>query len=117
MKTQSKLRKKSFTVAEQACQQVRSFKKLYEDLGDKARLSVHSHSTLTNYARKLAQLSLHFGKLPENIGEKEMNRYLTSLARQSRSANSMVLFLFSKGFQLYEMNIFGAGLISVMFIR
>lgn len=85
MKTQSKLRKKSFTVVEQACHQVRGFKKLYEEMDDKVRLSGHSASTLTNYARKLAQLSLHFGKLPEHIGEKELNKYLANLARQSKT--------------------------------
>lgn len=85
MKTQSKLVKKSFTVVEQACHQVRGFRKLYEELDDKVRLSGHSQSTLTNYARKLAQLSLHFGKLPENIGEKELNKYLANLARQSKT--------------------------------
>ena len=85
MKTQSKLRKKAFTVVEQACHQIRGFRKLYEELDDKVRLSGHSHSTLNNYARKLAQLSLHFGKLPENISEKEVNKYLANLARQSKT--------------------------------
>jgi len=85
MKTQSKLRKKAFTVVEQACHQIRGFKRLYEELDDKVRLSGQSHSTLTNYARKLAQISLHFGKLPENISEKEVNKYLANLARQSKT--------------------------------
>jgi site-specific recombinase XerD len=85
MKTQSKLRKKSFTVVEQACHQIRGFKKLYEEMDDKVRLSGHSPSTLNNYARKMAQLSLHFGKLPEHIGEKEVNKYLANLARQSKT--------------------------------
>jgi site-specific recombinase XerD len=40
---------------------------------------------LSNYARKLAQLSLHFGKLPQHISEKELNKYLASLARLSKS--------------------------------
>jgi hypothetical protein len=85
MKAQSKLSKKSFTVVEQACHQVRGFRKLYEELDDKFRLSGHSNSTLNNYARKMAQLSLHFGKLPVNIEEKELNRYLADLARQSKT--------------------------------
>ena len=85
MKTQSKLRKKAFTVIEQACHEIRGFKKLYDELDDKVRLSGHSHSTLNNYARKLAQLSLHFGKLPVNIEGKELNKYLAELARQSKS--------------------------------
>lgn len=48
MKTQSKLRKKSFTVVEQACHQIRGYKKFYEELDDKVRLSGHSAGTLTN---------------------------------------------------------------------
>ena len=85
METQSKLRKKSFTIVEQAIHQVRGFRNLYQELDDKVRLSGQSSSTLNNYARKLAQLSLHFGKLPQHISEKEVNKYLAQLARQSKT--------------------------------
>lgn len=85
MNTQPKLRKKSFTIVEQAIHQVRGFRNLYQELDDKIRLSGHSASTLTNYGRKLAHLALHFGKLPQHISEKELNKYLASLARQSKS--------------------------------
>ena len=85
MSIRSKLRKKSFTIFEQACHEIRGFRNLYQELDDKVRLSGQSTSTLGNYARKLAQLSLHFGKLPQHISEKELNKYLASLARQSRS--------------------------------
>ncbi len=85
MNTQSKLRKKTFTIVEQACHEIRGFQKLYEELDDKVRLSGQSPSTLSNYARKLAHLSLHFGKLPQYISEKEINKYLASLARQSKT--------------------------------
>lgn len=85
MNTQSKLRKKSFTIVEQACHQIRGFKKLYDELDDKVRLSGQSSSTLMNYGRKLAHLSLHFGKLPQHVSEKELNKYLASLARQSKT--------------------------------
>jgi len=85
MKTQPKLRKKTFTIVEQACHEVRGFRNLYQELDDKIRLSGQSMSTLKNYARKLAHLSLHFGKLPQYISEKEINKYLASLARQSKT--------------------------------
>ena len=85
MNSQPKLQKKSFTIVEQAIHQVRGFRNLYQELDDKIRLSGQSISTLKNYARKLAQLSLHFGKLPQHISEKEMNKYLASLARQSKT--------------------------------
>jgi integrase/recombinase XerD len=85
METQPKLRKKSFTIVEQAIHQVRGFRGLYQELDDKVHLSGQSPSTLNNYARKLAQLSLHFGKLPQHISEKELNRYLADMARQSKT--------------------------------
>jgi len=85
METKSKLRKKSFTVVDQACHEIRGFRNLYEQLDDKVRLSGHSLSTLKNYARKLAQMSLHFGKLPQYIEQKQIDKYLASLARQSKS--------------------------------
>ena len=85
METQTKLRKKSFTIVEQAVDQVRGFRNLYQELDDKVRLSGQSPSTLNNYATKLAQLSLHFGKLPQDISGKELNTYLAQLARQSKA--------------------------------
>jgi len=85
MSIQSKLRKKSFTIVDQACHEIHGFRNLHQQLDDKVRLSGHSISTLSNYARKLAQLSLHFGKLPHHISEKELNKYLASLVRQSKS--------------------------------
>jgi integrase/recombinase XerD len=85
MDEQSKLGKKSFTVVEQAIHQVRGFRNLYQELDDKVRLSGQSTSTLSSYGRKMAQLSLHFGKLPQHIEEKELNKYLAQLARQSKT--------------------------------
>ena len=85
METSPKLRKKSFTIVEQACHEVRGFTKLYQELDDKIRLSGQSESTLKNYARKLAHISLHFGKLPQYVEEKEINKYLASLARKSKT--------------------------------
>ena len=80
-----KLRKKTFTIVEQACHEIHGFKKLYEELQDKIVLSGQSKSTLTNYGRKVAQISLHYGKLPQNITEKEVNRYLATIARNSKT--------------------------------
>ena len=56
----SKLRKKVFTIVEQACHEIHGFKKLYEELQDKILLSGQSKSTLINYGRKVAQVCLHF---------------------------------------------------------
>ena len=81
----SKLRKRTVTIVEQACHEISGFKKLYDELEDKILLSGQSRSTLTNYGRKVAQVCLHFGKLPQHISEKEINRYLATVARQSKT--------------------------------
>ena len=85
METQSKVRKKTFTIVEEACHEIRGFRNLMDQLDDKVRLSGQSMSTLKNYSRKLAQVSLHFGKLPQHIDEKPLNKYLASLARHSKT--------------------------------
>ena len=84
-KATPKVRKRTFTIVEQACHEIHGFKKLYEELQDKILLSGQSKSTLTNYGRKVAQISLHYGKLPQNITEKEVNRYLASIARNAKT--------------------------------
>jgi len=85
MKTQSKLQKKSFTIIQRACNTVNGFSDLLQEIEDKVKISGHSSSTYENYTRKLASLSLHFGKLPQNISDKEINKYLAQLARQSKT--------------------------------
>ena len=80
-----KLRKRTITIVEQACHEISGFRKLYEELQQKMILSGQCTSTLSNYARKLAHLSLHFVKLPQQISEKEINQYLVSLARKSKT--------------------------------
>jgi site-specific recombinase XerD len=81
----SKLQKKSFTIVEQACHNIPGFRKLYDELQQKMVLSGQSMSTLSNYARKIAHIRQHFKKLPQNISEKEINRYLADLARRSKT--------------------------------
>jgi site-specific recombinase XerD len=83
-KTITKLRKRSFTLVEQASHKVRGFSTLYQQLEEKIVLAGMSKSSLGNYGRKLAQVCLHFNQLPQHIDEKKLNRYLASLARNSK---------------------------------
>ncbi len=85
MRTLSKIKEKSITLVEKACLEVHGFREIYEELDDRIHLSGQSESTLKNYARKLAQISLHFGKTPQYISEQEINKYLASLARWSKT--------------------------------
>jgi len=80
-----KVHKKRLTFAEEACQSIPGFKDLYHRLEDKMRLDGNAQQTFKHYSRMLAQLSLHYGKLPEHISEEEVNKYMTFLIKQSKS--------------------------------
>lgn len=81
----SKVRKRTDTILESACHEIPGFRKLYKELEEKMVLSGQTGSTLNNYGRKLAHISLQFHKLPQDIPEKEINRYLAGLARESKT--------------------------------
>jgi integrase/recombinase XerD len=101
MKTQSKLSKKRITYVEQACEEIPGFKQFYDDFQEKIVLSGSSGSTLSNYGRRIASLSLHFGKMPEDVPEKEINRYLASLARKSTSPSLSAFKFMVYGLRFY----------------
>lgn len=85
METQTKLRKKSLTMVEEAIAQVKGFEELYHQFEDKVLISGNSSSALRNYARKVAEVCLHFDRLPQDISENDLNRYLADMARQKQS--------------------------------
>ena len=81
----SKLRKRTFTIVEQACQEIPGFRKLYQEFEDKVILRGQTKSTLSNYGRKIAHICLHYKRLPQDLSEKQINRYLADLARRSKT--------------------------------
>jgi site-specific recombinase XerD len=85
METQTNLKKKSFTMVGRAIGQVKGFDKLYQEFEDKVLISGHSPSALENYSRKVAEVCLHFDRLPQDISEKELNKYLADMAREKKS--------------------------------
>ena len=68
------------TIVEKAIQTVEGFAKVYKKLQQQVVLRGQSKSTLENYIRRIALISLHFGRLPEDISEEEINEYLAALA-------------------------------------
>jgi site-specific recombinase XerD len=54
-------------------------------LEQQVELRGQSQSTLKNYIRRIALISLHFGRLPHEIEEEEINEYLVGLARDPKS--------------------------------
>jgi integrase/recombinase XerD len=80
------MRKKTgLTIVERAVIAVPGFEKVAQKLETQVALRGQSKSTLQNYIRRIALFSLHFGKLPEQIEEDEINEYLAALARDPRS--------------------------------
>jgi len=70
---------------EKAIQSIDGFEKVYKLLQQQVTLRGQSRSTLENYIRRVALISLHFGKLPEQVSDDEINEYLTSLALSPKS--------------------------------
>ncbi len=78
-------KKTSLTIVEQAIVAVPGFEKVFKKLEQQVTLRGQSKSTLNNYIRRIALISLHFGLLPEQIEEDEINEYLAGLARDPKS--------------------------------
>jgi site-specific recombinase XerD len=59
---------------------IEGFDKVYKTIQQQVTLKGQSQSTLSNYIRRIALISLHFKRLPEQISDEEINEYLTGLA-------------------------------------
>jgi integrase/recombinase XerD len=73
------------TIVEKAIESVAGFDLVLKRLEQQVVLKGQSKSTLHNYIRRIASVSLKFGKLPEQIDDDEINEYLTSLALNPKS--------------------------------
>lgn len=73
------------TIVEQAISSVDGFEKVYKTFEQQVILKGQSKSTLKNYIRRIAGISLHFGVLPEFVSDDEINEHLTSLALDAKS--------------------------------
>jgi integrase/recombinase XerD len=80
------MRKKSeFSIVQRAIQTIDGFQKVYNTLQQQTILRGQSQSTLENYIRQIALISLEFNKLPEELSEDDINGYLTALAQNAIS--------------------------------
>ena len=73
------------TIVQKAILTVNGFETVFKTLKQQVILRGQSQSTLDNYIRRIALISLHFDRLPEQISDDELNEYLTSLAIDKRS--------------------------------
>ncbi|MDD2475988.1 MAG: transposase [Dysgonamonadaceae bacterium] len=66
------------TIVEQAILSVDGFEKVYKTFEQQVILKGQSKSTLHNYIRRIALISLHFRSFPEFVSDDEINELLTS---------------------------------------
>jgi site-specific recombinase XerD len=78
-------KKTSLTIVERAVIAVQGFEEVVKKLDQQVELRGQSKSTLDNYIRRIALISLHFNRLPHQIDEDEINEYLVALARDPKS--------------------------------
>jgi len=80
------MRKKiNLTIVERAIESIDGFEHVAKKMKQQVILRGQSMSTLSNYIRRIAMLSLHFGKLPELIDAEQINDYLVGLALNPKS--------------------------------
>ena len=81
------------TIAQQACDKVTGFSKLYNDLERSINVSGKSKSTFINYGRQLAHLALHFNQLPTTLDTEQVLDYLHLV--KSKGTESASFFKFT----------------------
>jgi site-specific recombinase XerD len=72
-------------IVDRAILSVAGFEKVFKVIHQNTVLKGQSKSTFHNYLRRIALISLHFGRLPEDISDDEIREYLTSLALDPKS--------------------------------
>jgi len=79
------MRQKRSKIVDEAIHNVEGFAKVFKVIHQNTVLCGQSKSTFENYLRRIALISLHFGRMPEDISDDEIKEYLTALALSSKS--------------------------------
>jgi len=81
---------KEFTVIGRAMATVAGFDRVYRILEQQVVLRGQAKSTFENYIHRIAQVSLHFNRLPQEVSTEELNEFLASLAVSAVSPSRSV---------------------------
>ncbi len=81
------------TIVKQACDKVRGFDGLYKEMERAIYITGNSKSTLSNYARQLAHLALHYNCLPLELDAEQVMDYMYLV--KSRGTTSATFFKFT----------------------
>lgn len=72
--------KSNSSIIGRALATVAGFDRVFHTLEQQVVLRGQAKSTFENYIQRIAQVSLHFDRLPEDVSTDELNEYLVSLA-------------------------------------
>lgn len=75
------------TLVQRACAQVNGFHDLHQRLEKKILINGKSKSTLANYMRCIAHISLHFNALPTDLSLDQIEDYLLIVKKRNTSAS------------------------------
>lgn len=67
------------TIVKMACERVEGFSALYTRFERKMSIAGKSRSTITNYGRHIAAISLHFNCLPTDLDQDQLEDFLFML--------------------------------------
>ncbi len=81
------------TIVKQACNKVTGFEQLYKEMERAICITGKSKSTLTNYARQLAHLALHYNCFPLELDAEQVMDYMYLV--KSRGTTSATFFKFT----------------------
>ncbi len=81
-------KRKRATIIDRAKNEVEGFSTMYTKLEQKVTLGGLSESTLGNYGRCIAKISLHFGQPAVNLEEEQINGYLFDLVKGESPSKS-----------------------------
>lgn len=99
-------RKEYYTLVKQAQELVPGFKTAYSKFVERVTIDQNSKSLITNYSRNLAQVALHFGRVPHQITVDEINTYLYQMSvheNQSESYFKQTVYGLRYWFRLFGM--------------
>ena len=72
-------------LVDRACAEIAGFDALYALMQQRMSISGKSLSTLKNYSHHLAKMALHFGQLPTELDEDQINDYLYLMQQEHRT--------------------------------
>ena len=81
-------KKEYYTIVEQAKDNVTGFRDVFAKFIERVTIDQNSKSTITNYSRSIAQVALHFGRVPHAISVEEINSYLYRMTVHEKFSGS-----------------------------